>query len=659
MVNVSLNNSMRVNLYNLQQIAEQQALVQNRLAEGLKVNSAIQNASSYYTAVSLSSQVNDLNLLMDSISQSVFSLKNSVNAIDTAIKFLETAEAAAHSALDNINAQSPPVTPDEPDISDDPDKTKITVNKSNMSELMKKQGISGTVVTTAEELENALATSKSGDKIVVLGKMSFNNQELTAQNVTISGVEALLRDTGTSDKFSVSESSKAVLEFSVKGTANNNAITIKDNTVISDLTISYQTEKKVNGIINKVFNVQGNGNIFNNINLNATTPSNGNDSSFIVGIYSSGNAVLKGEINVNFNAETTKLFNGSYYGALTQEAGSHLNVTMKGSSHAVFDGGKVTLNGTTNVYMSGRQGNFMNFGNNVINGKVSIDADISVNNQFTLISETNIAFKSAADISFKLNTPDFRVINKNSQAGQNSWENGAKISYNDKIWIAHAGSMSGNFVIDNNKGSTLGDIWGWSAVNLRSRSIEKPLAASLFENMLDFYTEKVETASPLSLQNSENRFNSIVSYYDDLIKSNYYRGVNLLLGDNLTVDFSADRTSKLKINGFDARSQTLGLTTAKWENSHDINKSLQEIRGALAQLRQEAAELGNFNNIINKRQDFTKNFINILNEGADLLTLADINEEAASMLSLQTRQKLAVNALSLAAQSNRSVLKLF
>ena len=42
----------------------------------------------------------------------------------------------------------------------------------------------------------------------------------------------------------------------------------------------------------------------------------------------------------------------------------------------------------------------------------------------------------------------------------------------------------------------------------------------------------------------------------------------------------------------------------------------------------------------------------VLEEGADKLTLADMNEESANILALRTRQNLATNALSLASQAN-------
>jgi flagellin len=63
--------------------------------------------------------------------------------------------------------------------------------------------------------------------------------------------------------------------------------------------------------------------------------------------------------------------------------------------------------------------------------------------------------------------------------------------------------------------------------------------------------------------------------------------------------------------------------------------------------------------VISGRLDFTTDLVNVLKEGADKLTLADMNEESANMLALQTRQNLGVTSLSLASQAAQSVLRLF
>ncbi len=90
-----------------------------------------------------------------------------------------------------------------------------------------------------------------------------------------------------------------------------------------------------------------------------------------------------------------------------------------------------------------------------------------------------------------------------------------------------------------------------------------------------------------------------------------------------------------------------------------IDDTLDDLSVAIDYLRSYATELGNNYSIIETRQDFTDALIDVLETGSDNLVLADMNEESANYLALQTRQQLAVNSLSLASQSAQSVLSLF
>ena len=128
---------------------------------------------------------------------------------------------------------------------------------------------------------------------------------------------------------------------------------------------------------------------------------------------------------------------------------------------------------------------------------------------------------------------------------------------------------------------------------------------------------------------------------------------------NLEINFNENRTAGIKVPGYSASAASLGLVTSQWENSRDIAHSLSEIADALNQIRQMSGAFGNYYSLVTTREDFTQNLINVLTEGADKLTLADMNEESANMLALQTRQQLAVNSLSLASQASQSILKLF
>lgn len=75
-------------------------------------------------------------------------------------------------------------------------------------------------------------------------------------------------------------------------------------------------------------------------------------------------------------------------------------------------------------------------------------------------------------------------------------------------------------------------------------------------------------------------------------------------------------------------------------------------------LKSQASDLAQNLATITTREDFTNNLINTLTEGADKLTLADLNEEGANLLALQTSSQLATQSLSLASQQSQQVLQL-
>ncbi len=157
----------------------------------------------------------------------------------------------------------------------------------------------------------------------------------------------------------------------------------------------------------------------------------------------------------------------------------------------------------------------------------------------------------------------------------------------------------------------------------------------------------------------QKQFNNALSQYDSLIKDSSYKGVNLLQADDLKVIFNENRSSTLDVSGVDLSSDKIGMMSADWSKAKDVQNSINQIINAKNTLRSASTKLGNYYSIITTREDFTENLINVLEEGADKLTLADMNEESANMLSLQTQQQLAINSLSLASQSSQSILRLF
>ncbi|MBO4520070.1 MAG: hypothetical protein J5787_02575 [Alphaproteobacteria bacterium] len=157
------------------------------------------------------------------------------------------------------------------------------------------------------------------------------------------------------------------------------------------------------------------------------------------------------------------------------------------------------------------------------------------------------------------------------------------------------------------------------------------------------------------------QFDDILTQIDELVQDTSYKGINLLNGDSLLVNFNESRTSSLNIKGVTFDSVGLGFTRSanEWISNTDIDNALNQISKATSMLRAQASEFGQNLSTVQIREDFTQNMINNLQSGADKLTLADMNEEAANMLALQTRQQLGVNSLSMASQATQSVLKLF
>ena len=163
-----------------------------------------------------------------------------------------------------------------------------------------------------------------------------------------------------------------------------------------------------------------------------------------------------------------------------------------------------------------------------------------------------------------------------------------------------------------------------------------------------------------SLETYQTNFNNILTQINEIVQDTSYKGINLLNGDDLTVNFNETRTSTLKIEGVTFDAAGLGLTTAAdWNNAEKLDASISAAETAINTLREQASTFGQNLSVVQTRQDFTESMINILTSGADALTLADMNEEAANMLALQTRQSLGTNALSMAAQAEQSVLQLF
>ncbi len=90
-----------------------------------------------------------------------------------------------------------------------------------------------------------------------------------------------------------------------------------------------------------------------------------------------------------------------------------------------------------------------------------------------------------------------------------------------------------------------------------------------------------------------------------------------------------------------------------------INNVIGYATNILTGLQTAASNVATQASVIDIRKDFTKVSQRTNNEFADYLTIADINEEGANLAALQTKQQLAVQALSLSSRADQAILRLF
>lgn len=156
-------------------------------------------------------------------------------------------------------------------------------------------------------------------------------------------------------------------------------------------------------------------------------------------------------------------------------------------------------------------------------------------------------------------------------------------------------------------------------------------------------------------------YNNLLNQINQLSADSGFNGVNLLAGDTLKMNFNDTGTSNLSVQGTAVNSANLGLSSlgnTDFQENSTVNKVMNAINSASSQLKGQAASLGSNLAVVQNRQDFTKQMINVLDTGAANLTNADLNEEAANSQALSTRNSLGISALSLANQAQQGILQL-
>ncbi|MBF0306762.1 MAG: flagellin [Alphaproteobacteria bacterium] len=216
------------------------------------------------------------------------------------------------------------------------------------------------------------------------------------------------------------------------------------------------------------------------------------------------------------------------------------------------------------------------------------------------------------------------------------------------------------------------------AVNVVKAATEALDSVERVLQQMKAIAESAKSSSDSTVRQSyASQFNTLRSQIDTITQDANYNGVNLLRSapDSLVVKFNERGTNTLQIAGVDSTVSTNGVdvmqagtgTSAATDwgvNSTTaggvtIDSVISYIDSALLEVRSNAETFGTNAAMLDIRKEFTENLVNTLQGGASQLVNADLNEESANMLSLQTRQQLGTISLSIAQQSEQAILRLF
>ena len=179
---------------------------------------------------------------------------------------------------------------------------------------------------------------------------------------------------------------------------------------------------------------------------------------------------------------------------------------------------------------------------------------------------------------------------------------------------------------------------------------------------------------------SQTQVNTLAAQLNHLVGDSSYQGLNLINSSisKLSLQFSDQTSSTITINGVNTLISALvtaagvgasafattaiggvSFTAASTLGVSIFDKAYNALNTAISTAQASAQSLGANISLLNIRIDFTSNYTTTLSGGASKLTVADVNQESTNLVTLQTRQQLAIQSLSIATQSEQAVLRLF
>lgn len=600
MPEVNLSNAVRSNLLSLQNTANLLEKTQNKLSTGLKVNSALDDPSAFFTASSLNSRAGDLSRLLDSTSNGIQTIQAADNGLSAITKTVESLQANVNQARQDASFKSTSYTIDD-----------ATIGTAALKTLDFSGGSVGTtpvsVALNSVTVGAATATTLAGAGGDLTAAFTGGTIQVNGTDVAVRGEVAVVAATAPApaggSAFNADTDISALNGATVTLTSGGNTSTYTFTNSATGQTAAAITALTANGFTAAA-------------DANGLTISRADGADFNIASSTDAVAIAIGQGTGNtavavtngteaFDATATTLkadFDAAGITGLTTTVnGTHLDLSLASGADLTLTGDDTLL--TTIGYATGA-GRTSTNGIEVATGAVqTVDQLVAA-----ITADTNL-------------TDKVRATNDN---GSLRIEN---LSLDDlTLTGASATAVDGS--------TTTNDIGG--------NTVRRDLSNQF--NVLRTELDKLA---------DDSGFNGINLLRGDKLKLNFNESGT----SNIEIQAKDSTGAVRAIN-----STTLSIassTNTEFGSNDSLDTRREGLNEALSTLRTQASQFGSSLSIVQNRQDFTKNTINTLETGAANLTLADTNLEGANLLALQTRQQLSSTALSLASQADQNVLRLF
>jgi len=190
--------------------------------------------------------------------------------------------------------------------------------------------------------------------------------------------------------------------------------------------------------------------------------------------------------------------------------------------------------------------------------------------------------------------------------------------------------------------------------------------------------QSAATESAAQRSAAGTQFGTIAQQLNNLVNAASYQGLNLINSTKsaLKLQFSITSTDTFKISGSNLQvsvlvtagkvlasnlaSKLVGKKFSAVSNSTSLfTTAFNSLQNAVFKAQATAQSLGGNVTFLQTRESFTAQYVTTLQGGADKLVVADVNAESTNLVTLQTRQQLSIQSLSIATQSEQAVLRLF